>query len=125
MDIGKIMEPQAPTAEFQFSDTVWLTIRYLSAPALRSLNAKARTVGWDSKHRQIDRVDSEKIAVLVGEAALIGWRGIKRHGEDVPFSPEMRDWLMSNIGDFSNFVFERAVEYSAYVDYEREESKKN
>jgi hypothetical protein len=125
MDIGKLMKDEAPTAEFQFSDRVWVTIRYIAAPELRAINAKARTIGWNAKHQREERIDSEKASQMIGEAALLGWRGILRDGRELSFSPEMRNWLMLNMLDFSNFVVEKATEFAAFVETDREEGKKN
>jgi len=86
-------------------DDAELMIRFLSQEELQQIREKASKIVRDGKHGPRMAFDSIEGDVLLGRAAVRGWKGLTMNGEEFPYSPENCDLLMRKWTEFARFVF--------------------
>ena len=122
MDIGNLLTGEVE-AEVPFEEAMVL-VRHVPRNEILAIANKATKIGWDSKHRQEEKVDGDLSNVLIGKAAVLGWSGLTQNGKEFPFTPENRDMLMLKWTDFGSFVNSMCTNLTALVEAGREEARK-
>lgn len=118
MEITALVSSQEATEngrEFAFGQDAFLTIaasgNTAHRKALRRLyepHSKALSFGGSIEPEAARRIDDEAMA----EAVLLGWRGIQKDGQELPYSKENALWLLTNVAMLRQFVV-RASEDAA------------
>jgi len=102
-------------------------MRYVGLDELRRIKEQATSYSWDREggsqgpHESLDHEEANR---LFGRAAVRGWRGLTRDGEDFPFSPEHCDLLISRWSEFARFVAEVSLDLKRLEDERMEKCKK-
>jgi len=96
-----------------------VVLRYVSAEELQQIAKKATTVTWDRKNEPKEELDPIQIQVLMGRAAVRGWKGLTMEGEEFPYSPENCDLLMRKWTEFARFVSETCMDLQRLQEEER------
>jgi hypothetical protein len=129
MDLSGLKN-DALAAWIPFDDDTEVLISYVSREDLRQLRRQAASVRF-VKHRKTETTDPGEADRLLGRAAVKDWRalpgrpGFTMGGARYPYSPENCDFLMAKYNEFANFVNERAIGFSNFVEEEKEEETKN
>ncbi len=124
MDISALAQDDY-TVEVPFMEDAFVTLRYVSREELLAVYRKARTVFIDQDRRKAEEYDPIQADVILGRAAVRGWRGITMEGRDYPYSPENCDFLMRKWHMFAKFVSGKCADIQALVRRERDETVKN
>ena len=118
------------TAWIPFDDDTEVLVAYVSREDLRELKKRATSVRF-VRHQKSEETDSREADRLLGRKAVRDWRalpgrsGFTMDGESFLYSPENCDFLMERFNEFANFVNEKSIEFSAFVEEEREGELKN
>lgn len=123
MDIGKLLDDEV-RATVPFEDAE-VEIRYVSRKEILQIIKTATKIRFNSKHQKEEDIDSEISNRLMGAAAVVGWNGFTKGGEEYPFTPENRDALMDTWGEFCTFVNNICTDLTALVEAGREDGRKN
>ena len=129
MDISGLKQ-ETLTAWIPFDDDTEVLIAYVSREDLREIG-KAATVTRFVKHHKSDTFDQAEADRLLGRKAVRDWRflpgrpGFTDQGAPFPYSAENCDLLMSRFNEFSNFVNAACIDFSRFIEEERETDEKN
>jgi hypothetical protein len=108
-----------------FGEDASVLIRHVTREELLSIRKKATKTNWDRKHQREESFDPVEADVLLGRAAVRGWKGITMNDEDFPYTPENCDFLMRKWTEFARFVNDACVDLGGLVKAEREAREKN
>lgn len=129
MDIGKLASDDDFTVDVPFGDgpdPAVITIRYTARDKFAELIKRATKIAYNPKtHQREEKLDNDRANLLVGEWAVVGWKGITQKGADFPFSAENRDLLMAKWHEFAKFVVDVCTDLQALNDTEREAARGN
>ena len=65
-----------------------------------------------------DEVTKEISYTVLATAVLLGWKGVKVDGKEVPYSPEQAKELFTEMPDFADFVAGYSMEAALFQDRE-------
>ena len=122
MDISAVTKNNF-TAWVHFDDAE-VHMRHLSREELREIYKKAtRTVF--SNHQKSEEFDPVKADTLLGQAAIIDWKGFANGDKPFACTPENIELLMRRHNSFAKFVNDVCVDLDYLVREGREETAKN
>ena len=103
------------TAWVDFEDTS-TELRHVSLEEIEKLK-KAATKRTFQKRTglAIDVMDNVKFMQLLGNAAIVAWKGMEMHGEEYQCTPEHIDMLMSHWSDYAIWVNNNCTELALFV----------
>jgi len=96
-----------------------ITLRYVSREELREITKKATKITWNRKHEPKEEFDPVQADLLLGRAAVRGWKGLTMEGEEFPYSPENCDLLMRKWTEFARFVSETCMDLQRLQEEEK------
>lgn len=100
-------------------------IRYLTREDLQEITRKATVVAWDRRNPRESHLDATQADILIGRAAVKGWKGFTHDGNDYPYSPENCDELMKGWMEFAQFVNDVAIDLQRLQEVEAKQTVKN
>jgi hypothetical protein len=124
MEIGSLKK-ESFEAWVPFGKDAEVLVRYVPREELQEIKKKATIVAWDRKHQKEEKFDPLAADLLLGKAAVRGWRGFTADGAEFPWSPESCDLLMRKWTEFARFVNETCADLEALMDEERARKTKN
>lgn len=122
MEIGDIKQDEL-TCWAGFGEDAEVLLRYISRDELDRIRRRV-TKQIFKRGQMFEDTDSMQFNVLLGRAAVRGWRNITVGGKPFQFSPENCDLLMNRSYEFSDFINEKCVEISAFIEEEEAKSGK-
>jgi hypothetical protein len=119
MEIGALKKDDF-VISIPFIEDSEVLIRYVSREELQEIKRNATKISWDRKNEPSEEFDSLRADLLLGRAAVRGWKGLTMNGEEFPYSPENCDLLMRKWTEFAKFVGEASMDIARL----QEEGKK-
>ncbi len=111
--------------EVPFGGGAFVTLRFVSREELREIYKLATKVTLDENEKETRRYDGIEGDVLLGNAAVRGWRGFLVDGQELPYSKENCELLMRNSAEFAQFVNATCSTLMKMQVRKREEEVKN
>lgn len=125
MEIGKLASREEFSAWVPFGDAgVEILIRFISREEVFTLQRKAVQVMFDRKETT-EKHDPVLGGVILGQAAILDWKGFTVEGDVYPCTPENIETLMRRWASFASFVDGTCIDMIKLQDAAREAERKN
>ena len=130
MDISKLTNNDPVQVWVPFGEDTEVLIQYVSREELRAIYRKSKETAF-VKHQKVETVNDGKADILLGRAAVKGWRprpgksGFTAKGEEFPYTPENCDLLMTRWTDFALFVNDICTDLNALTDADKERERQD
>lgn len=109
----------------EYNDEITVQIKHVPREAMAGILRQATRTTWDKNHQPENTIDNLKFGELVGDAAIIDWRGLVDGDQEFPCTPENKRLLMRKWANFARFVADCSSDLDRLMAAEKEAARKN